>query len=144
MTDDRSPSRFEGEISDDSSLERREINQIIVWALNLPILVRFELLDVLRKDLSASILSDDNSEGQVIDERRKSLDVLRQVCEHLELDADQLPTARQFDEATKELGLKEWNRGRMVRLWGSWRVAKSSYSGTWNTHLPGNPKLRRK
>lgn len=130
-------------ITAESGLERREINRIVSWALTLPVPVKFELQAALREDL-ASALSEDNPEGRLITERKASLEVMRQVCEHLELEEGVLPTVRQFDRAVTELGMEEWSSNRLIRLWGTWRLAKSAFDGTWSAYTPANKDLRKR
>jgi predicted DNA-binding transcriptional regulator AlpA len=63
-----------------------------------------------------------------VEERAESLDVLSRVVTHLELPEGVAPTPAQFDRVSRELNLG-WNRSRVTRAWGRWRLGKDAYLG---------------
>ena len=113
---------------------------MIKRVLGLPDLAKFEIFDALREDL-AGVLSDENPETRLVQERKEALVVMNRVAEHLDLPADKAPTAKQFNEVVDQL-VEGWDSGRVIRLWERWRLAKDSYLGTRRINSPASRKRR--
>lgn len=79
------------------------------------------------RDYLGSRLKPIKRDGSV-EERATSLDVFKQVAEHLSLDDGVAPTPAQFDAACRLLGL-DWNRSRGGRAWGRWRFGRDVFLG---------------
>lgn len=71
----------------------------------------------------------------VVEERAASLDIFKQVAEHLSLATGVGPTPAEFDAACRVLGLP-WNRSRVKRAWGRWRFGKDAFLGEDHDSAP--------
>jgi hypothetical protein len=105
----------------------KEVNEAITRALVLPDVGKFELLDVLVKDLGVELDKTSKKQRRVL-ERKEALDALFAVAEYLGLPADEAPTTTQFNQGASELGLT-WNSGRVIRVWERWRLAQEVFTG---------------
>jgi hypothetical protein len=106
---------------------RSEINALIARVNELPDLAKFELLDVLIKNLGIELDKASKKQRRVL-ERKEALEALLAVAEHLGLPADEAPTTAQFNQGASELGLT-WNSGKVIRVWERWRLAQEVFTG---------------
>ena len=88
----------------------RPSKAVIAHALVLPDPGKFELLDVLVKDLGVELDKTSKKQRRVL-ERKEALEALLAVAEYLGLPADEAPTTAQFNQGADELSLN-WNRFR--------------------------------
>jgi hypothetical protein len=105
----------------------RPTKAVIARALALPDVEKFELLDVLVKDLGVGLNKTSKEHRRAV-ERREALEALFAVAEYLGLPAGEAPTIAQFNQCADELGLS-WNSGRVIRIWERWRLAQEIFTG---------------
>jgi predicted DNA-binding transcriptional regulator AlpA len=106
---------------------RAEVDTLRAKLAGLPDREKFELFDLLRDDLTASLAPESEASRQV-DERKAALDAIRQVAGHLDLPPTKAPTAQEFDAAVRGLHI-DWTSARVIRVWERWRLAKKAYLG---------------
>jgi predicted DNA-binding transcriptional regulator AlpA len=76
-----------------------------------------------------------------LQERADALRLMRAAAEHLGLpDAGQL-LVRQFDAAPEEVR-EDWKSGRVIRAWGTWRLARQALTGGRATQTARQRALR--
>jgi predicted DNA-binding transcriptional regulator AlpA len=63
-----------------------------------------------------------------LDERAEVLRVMRQVVEHYKLTDPQQLEIKQFDQATEAIR-EGWRSGRIIRVFGTWRLARNALAG---------------
>jgi hypothetical protein len=80
-----------------------------------------------------------------IEQKAEALSALQRVTAELrrrgELEANEAPTAKQFDDGAKALEL-DWRRGRVIRSFGSWRNAKRAVKGEKVREAPSQKRAR--
>jgi predicted DNA-binding transcriptional regulator AlpA len=126
------------------SANERTRRDVIQLFSQLPRREQLEVFEQLRTYVSED-LGVETDADRLLDREREALRALDQVAAHLrsrgELAADTAPTAKQFDQAAAELGL-DWDRSRIVRVFGLWRNAQRSLLGESVTEGPAQKRFR--
>lgn len=95
--------------------------------LRLPDLAKFELYEALRDDLIRT-MSTESLETRRVREGREALATIKAVAEKIgSADTEKL-TVKKFDTVSRRLELG-WSSARIIRLYGTWRLAISVYRG---------------
>jgi len=106
---------------------QRKIIELRNKVLGLPALVKFELYEDLRADL-ISMMTAEDGEAQRIREGQEALEAMKKVAKELGLEDGDALTSEKFDSVSRRLELG-WSSAKIIRLYGSWRLATGQYRG---------------
>lgn len=110
-----------------SPRERTEWQAVFRRALALSSREQLSLYAALREYLGVE-LEAENTLDQQLRRRIEALEAMEKVAAKLKLPAGRAPTAQQFNETAKELGLS-WNSTAVLTEWGRWRNATRAFLG---------------